>query len=266
MSNPYADDRPAPAGATSASETPGWATPEAGQPDSGPPAGYDQGQYGQPGYDQGEYGQPGYDQGQYGQPGYGADPYAQAPQGAGPYGQFSYPPADQNPYAYAGGQQLLAPRSDYARWGQRVAAYLLDGIPSIVGMIIFYVGYGMMFLEMTRSGGVFDSTGVVPMIIGLVIMLGGTVWNIFNRWLTGGRTGQSWGKRVVNIKLISESTGAPIGPLNAFLRDLVHTIDSFAYVGYLWPLWDEKRQTFSDKIMTSIVVDAPAPGAAGAPH
>ena len=49
---------------------------------------------------------------------------------------------------------------------------------------------------------------------------------------------------------------APIGPLNAFLRDLLHTLDGFAYVGYLWPLWDAKRQTFADKIMKTVVVDA----------
>jgi uncharacterized RDD family membrane protein YckC len=97
------------------------------------------------------------------------------------------------------------------------------------------------------------------MIIGSVIMLGGLGWTIYNRWITAGRTGQSWGKRVMKIRLLSEQTGAPIGPLNAFLRDLVHTIDGLAfYIGYLWPLWDEKRQTFADKLMTTIIV-SPSP-------
>jgi uncharacterized RDD family membrane protein YckC len=26
-------------------------------------------------------------------------------------------------------------------------------------------------------------------------------------------------------------------------------------VGYLWPFWDDKKQTFADKIMRTIVVD-----------
>jgi uncharacterized RDD family membrane protein YckC len=73
----------------------------------------------------------------------------------------------------------------------------------------------------------------------------------------GGRTGQSWGKRVTSIALISEQTGQPIGPLNAFLRDLVHILDGVAYVGYLWPLWDDKRQTFADMLLNTIVVHAP---------
>jgi uncharacterized RDD family membrane protein YckC len=62
---------------------------------------------------------------------------------------------------------------------------------------------------------------------------------------------------VTGIKLVSELTDAPIGPSNAFVRDLVHILDGMAYVGYLWPLWDDKRQTFADKIVRTIVVTAP---------
>ena len=94
------------------------------------------------------------------------------------------------------------------------------------------------------------------MIVGIAIMLAGFGWTIYNRWLVAGRTGQSLGKRVTKIRLVGELTDAPIGPTNAFLRDLVHILDGIAYVGYLWPLWDDKRQTFADKIMRTIVVNA----------
>jgi uncharacterized RDD family membrane protein YckC len=97
------------------------------------------------------------------------------------------------------------------------------------------------------------------MIIGMVIMVAALGWTIYNRWITAGRTGQSLGKRITEISLISEETGRPIGALNAFLRDLVHILDGFAYIGYLWPLWDEKKQTFSDKLMKTIVVHAAQP-------
>ncbi|BAK35151.1 hypothetical protein MLP_21370 [Microlunatus phosphovorus NM-1] len=36
-----------------------------------------------------------------------------------------------------------------------------------------------------------------------------------------------------------------IGPLNAFLRDLLHILDGAVYIGYLWPLWHPRRQTFT---------------------
>jgi uncharacterized RDD family membrane protein YckC len=97
------------------------------------------------------------------------------------------------------------------------------------------------------------------MAIGGVLYLGALGWTIYNRWIRAGRTGQSWGKRLTKIVLLSELTSQPIGPINAFLRDLVHILDGFAYVGYLWPLWDEKKQTFADKLMKTIVIEAPFP-------
>jgi uncharacterized RDD family membrane protein YckC len=100
------------------------------------------------------------------------------------------------------------------------------------------------------------------MIVGTVLSLVALGWQIYNRWVLAGRTGQSVGKRVLKMVLIGDGTGRPIGVLNAFLRDLVHILDGFAYIGYLWPLWDEKRQTFADKLMRTIVVDSRTPSAA----
>ena len=167
------------------------------------------------------------------------------------YGRPGYP---------AAGYPVAPLRADYAPWGKRVGAMLIDQLPTYVGLIIFYVGYGLWLADLTRNGGPPDfSAGGTPMIIGTVIMLAAMGWTIYNRWITAGRTGQSLGKRVTKITLISEETGRPIGALNAFLRDLVHILDGFAYIGYLWPLWDEKKQTFSDKLMKTIVVHAAQP-------
>ena len=74
-----------------------------------------------------------------------------------------------------------------------------------------------------------------------------------------GRTGQSLGKRVTGTWLVGLDDGRPIGVLDAFLRDLLHVVDGLAYVGYLWPLWDDQRQTLADKIIRSVVVRTPVP-------
>jgi uncharacterized RDD family membrane protein YckC len=149
-------------------------------------------------------------------------------------------------------------RTDYATWGKRVGAMLIDQLPTYVGMIVFWVGYVIWIASIAQSSGsTVDLTGgAVPIIVGIAIMLAGMVWTIYNRWFVAGRTGQSLGKRVTRIRLVSEQTDAPIGAMNAFIRDLVHILDGMAYVGYLWPLWDEKKQTFADKIMRTIVVNA----------
>jgi len=84
-----------------------------------------------------------------------------------------------------------------------------------------------------------------------VVIIGYSVWN---RWIQGGQ-GQTIGKRMMNIKLISEETGQPIGTMNAFVRDICHFVDGIICdIGYLFPLWDPKRQTIADKIMHTVVV------------
>src|SRR4051794_558319 len=176
------------------------------------------------------------------QPGY-------APQPGYPPGPSGYSPAVGSPADYA-----MPLRTDYASWGKRVVALLIDEFPTYIGMIVFFVGYGYWIASIAQSSGsrIDLSGGAVPMMIGTVIMLAGFGWNIYNRWLVAGRTGQSLGKRVIRIRLIGETTEAPIGPMNAFLRDIMHVLDRFGCIGYLWPLWDDKRQTFADKIMRTI--------------
>ena len=176
-------------------------------------------------------------------------PYVSAP---GHPAAPGYPPPPSAGYA-------VPLRTDYARWGKRVGAMLIDHIPTYIGLIIFCAGYFAWLLRFSttaNTGSPDLAGGLVPMIVGFAIMLAGFGWSIYNRWLVGGRTGQSLGKRVTKIRLIGELTDAPIGPTNAFVRDLVHILDGIVFVGYLWPLWDDKRQTFSDNIMRTIVVNA----------
>ena len=220
---------------------PAGASPQPGQPPYGSPQPPASGYGMAPAQPYGQPAQPGYSQPGYGQPppaGYPQQPYASG-----------YPMASVMPL-----------RGDYAHWGRRLGVYAIDCAPTLVGVIIFYTGYFQFIFATVASGSATPdlSSGVVPMVIGGVVMLAALGWQIYNRWFVAGRTGQSLGKRVMKIRLVGEEIGGPIGPLNAFLRDLVHSLDSFAYVGFLWPLWDDKRQTFSDKLMKTIVIDAPA--------
>ena len=70
-----------------------------------------------------------------------------------------------------------------------------------------------------------------------------------------GTTGSTIGKSALKFKVISESTGQPIGTGMSLLRQIVHTVDgAICYLGYFWPLWDNKRQTWTDKIMSTVCV------------
>jgi uncharacterized RDD family membrane protein YckC len=121
----------------------------------------------------------------------------------------------------------------YASWIQRVGAYLIDFAP-------------IWILE-----GIFYGIGILRVLVALAAL----GWTIYNRWYQGGTTGQSLGKKVLNLRLVSEQTGQPIGPLMAFVRDICHFIDGIiCYIGFLFPLWDAKRQTLADKIVKTVVI------------
>jgi uncharacterized RDD family membrane protein YckC len=129
-----------------------------------------------------------------------------------------------------------APTIPYANWGQRAGAYLIDVLPVV---ILDSIGIHISF--------------AVYALFGLI----GLAYTIYNRWYLGGTTGQSFGKKALNLRLVSEQTGQPIGPLMAFVRDICHILDSIAcLIGWLFPLWDAKRQTFADKIIGTIVIPA----------
>jgi uncharacterized RDD family membrane protein YckC len=94
------------------------------------------------------------------------------------------------------------------------------------------------------------------------------LWNFCYRQ---GKTGQSIGKSVLKFKVISEKTWQPIGFWLSFLRQIAHYVDQFiCYIGYLFPLWDDKRQTLADKIMSTVCVPLdtpePPPRAYGQPY
>lgn len=193
--------------------------------------------YGHPGHGQ-AYGQ-GYGQGGYGQGGYGqpyAQPYAQG------YGQPSY----GQPYGYAS--------PDLAHWGLRVLALTIDSLISGVPLMVAYV---FAFATAEPSPGYAEpqptAAGGFALLVGFVVYL--TTW-VLSRLVAQGRTGQSWGKRAVGIRLVGQHTGLPVGAGRSFVRELAHNLDGILYIGYLMPLWDAQRQTFADKVMTTIVVKA----------
>jgi uncharacterized RDD family membrane protein YckC len=141
-----------------------------------------------------------------------------------------------------------------AGWGSRVGAYLIDVLVADIPVIIGYFIYIPAMMSAAQTG---QQPGGASALIFWLLALVSLGINIWNRWFKQGSTGQSIGKQVLGIKLLRESDGQPIGPLMAFVRDICHILDGVCFIGYLWPLWDAKKQTFADKILSTVVVKAP---------
>ena len=180
-----------------------------------------------------QQGQPGYGYPQQGQPGYQQAPQGVPPQGYGYPQQPGYP--QQAGYGYP--PQGYGATPPYANWGWRVLSRLIDSLLYGIPYILVIVGAGNKTTALT--------------IIGVLGLIGLFVYQI----ILEGRTGQSLGKKAVGTRTLKEDTGQPIGAGMAFVRQLAHFLDGLpCYLGYLWPAWDSKRQTFADKVCGTIVI------------
>jgi uncharacterized RDD family membrane protein YckC len=174
-----------------------------------------------------DYGQPPPGYGQAPPPGYGQPPpgYGQAPPPG--YGQYGQPAPG---YGYPTG-----PTFSYASWGQRVGSACIDYIvPSIVASLFRPVSIALY----------------------LILSLAALAWALYNAYQSGA-TGQSLGKKMLGIRLVRSADGQNIGGGLAIGRYFLHILDALpCLIGYLWPLWDAKKQTFADKIVGSVVIGA----------
>ncbi|GGM29258.1 RDD family protein [Dactylosporangium sucinum] len=137
---------------------------------------------------------------------------------------------------------------NYANWGQRVGAYIVDIIPAA---ILSGIGYAIDGPKV-NADATMEGMGAIYWICVLLAF----AWTVYNRWILGGQ-GASIGKKALGLRLSKEQTGQPLGAGGAFVRDLAHIVDSIiCLIGYLFPLWDQKRQTIADKIVGSLVVKA----------
>lgn len=101
--------------------------------------------------------------------------------------------------------------------------------------------------------------------IGLIFVLAAYVFGIaasIRFIIQRAHLGYDVGDRIIGQRLVREATNQPMGSgWSVFGRAIAHLLDALpCYVGFLWPLWDAKKQTFADKIVSTVVVSDATPG------
>jgi len=188
--------------------------------------------------------------------------YPPPPPPPGGYPPPPPPPGGGYPPPAPAGPAL--PTEAYTPWLTRVLAWLIDFIP-----IFIVEGIGWAILLGTQQTACITDTsgynvgefcasasstiGQVSVGIAAIIAIAYVVWNFGYRQ---GTTGSSIGKSIMKFKVVSENTGQPIGFGMSFVRELLYWVASACgvlwLIAVLFPLWDPKRQTLADKIMTTI--------------
>ena len=126
-----------------------------------------------------------------------------------------------------------------ASFGQRLVAAIIDTVVIVVPLLILAA----------LAAAIDPVLAVLVYIVGIV---GGIAYYIY---FEGGASGQTFGKKAMNIRVVDFNTGGPIGYGRAFVRYLVKGFLSgnICLLGYLWMLWDREKQTWHDKAASSVV-------------
>ena len=173
-----------------------------------------------------------------------------------PQGFPGYPPPPPPP-----GPTL--PKEAYTSWFTRVGGWIIDILPAaVVSGIGQGIAFGTADNNCVSNGGEYDygvyctsnfsALGIIMYVLSSLVVLAYIIWNWGYRQ---GTTGQSIGKSVMKFKVVSEKTWQPIGFGLSIVRQLAHIVDSLVcYIGWFFPLWDAKRQTLADKIMSTVCV------------
>ncbi len=120
----------------------------------------------------------------------------------------------------------------YGSFWRRFGGYLIDAI--IVGIIS-----GIVTVIVSSPTG--------SPVLGFLIGLG--------YYVTLNANGGTWGKRVVSLRLEDATTGEDIGYPRALVRYIVAIASALVLLlGYLWCIWDSRKQTWHDKAAGSVVV------------
>ena len=174
-------------------------------------------------------------------------------------------------YAVAGGLELAAmcdlrvveEGAVLGVFCRRVGIPLIDGlIAAVIGLIFIIPGMLIAVSGATTTTDAYGNTstsgghpaGFLLAALGYLLILAFTIWN----WgIKQGQTGQSIGKGIVGIKVVRLADGQVLGAGMGTLRWLLmEVLGNICFLDFLWPLWDEKSQTFADKVCKTVVVQA----------
>ena len=133
-------------------------------------------------------------------------------------------------------QATVAESVDLATLPQRLAGQFLDGlvasVPAITAFLLTFV--------MNRAG----------IVLIVITCLFAFLYTLFADGLEGG---QSWGKRMVGIRVVSMRTGAPCSFGQSFIRNLLLMI--LGPIDWIF-IFGDRRQRLGDKAAgTMVVVD-----------
>ncbi|MCU1500672.1 MAG: hypothetical protein JWM12_26 [Ilumatobacteraceae bacterium] len=155
-----------------------------------------------------------------------------------------------------------APQTRYlAGFGVRLGAFTVDGLLAVASVV---PGLAVLAMSPTvrRPCTVDDAASTCsvasPGWLSLSMTITVVGFAAYLGWycLRVSR-GQSPGQRRFGVQVVDQVTVASIGPWRVFARQFTQFASAVPFgLGYLWMLWDPRSQTWHDKLVGTIVIQA----------
>jgi len=147
-------------------------------------------------------------------------------------------------------------RLDFAGFGLRLGAYLIDIIPIIILLNIFiYLAFGFTPFHYRDSVIDFDQEFEASLSIqSMVRYLSFIVWIIYCSIMEASSYEGTFGKKIVGIKVIDDDEN-PLTIGKSITRNMAKIISYIGLIlGFIWVLFDKKRRGWHDMIAKTYVV------------
>ena len=132
----------------------------------------------------------------------------------------------------------------YVGFGSRFLASIIDSVLVVMLTLpILYSIYGAEYFE-TDASFKGSSDFIISYILPVLVVI------LF--WIYKSATP---GKMLVSAKIVDAKTGNQPTPLQCITRYLGYYVSMFALgLGFLWILWDDKKQGWHDKMAGTVVI------------
>jgi uncharacterized RDD family membrane protein YckC len=144
------------------------------------------------------------------------------------------------------------PLGRYAGFVTRMVAFIIDR--TIVSIILFMIVGSVQWVANAFKINLLLFTEGTPWQLSLAVTSG--LYLLFSILYDTGfwmLAGQTPGKRVIGVRVV-RTDGKRLKFGNALRREIGYVISAILFLGYLWILFDNRRQGFHDKLAGTMVV------------
>ena len=149
--------------------------------------------------------------------------------------------------------QQPAPGVFYAGNGARFVAWVIDAFILSAIVTAFVLVFGAI-----AAAAASNDNGTIAGLTGLLAVVGIFVVSLLYLPWFWGHGGQTPGLKIMHLRVVREQDGGPLSMGTAFVRLVGYWISGAVfYLGFIWILYDARRQGWLDKIAGTVVIQVP---------